>query len=353
MGQSLNGLYVRSYDAPLLRRAGRSMRRREFISFFGTLAVWPLAARAQQSARVKRVGVLIPFENENDPQVRDLWPAFKQRLGELGWVEGRNIQFDVHFTTQNIDQIRAGATEIAARDPNLIFVWSNPGLAAMKQATQTVPVVFVLVSDPVGSGLVTNLARPGGNITGFQNFETAIGGKWLELLKVIAPGVRRVGVLYNQNIPANIEFLRTAQAVAGVVGVTVTPTELHNAADIERVITEFAQDRESGLIVTPNPLNARNKETIIGLAARLHFPAIYPFHVDAEKGGLLSYGFDTVEQHRAAAAYVDRILKGEKPADLPVQAPTKYQFVINLKTAKALGITIPPSILARADEVIE
>ena len=190
----------------------------------------------------------------------------------------------------------------------------------MKQATQTVPVVFVLVSDPVGSGLVTNLARPGGNITGFQNFETAIGGKWLELLKVIAPGVRRVGVLYNQNIPANIEFLRTAQAVAGVVGVTVTPTELHNAADIERVITEFAQDRESGLIVTPNPLNARNNETIIGLAARLHFPAIYPFHVDAEKGGLLSYGFDTVEQHRAAAAYVDRILKGEKPAGRPCSA---------------------------------
>jgi len=330
------------------------MRRREFIAAVGgAAATWPLAARAQQSTRARRIGVLMPFENENDQQVRDLWPAFKQRLAELGWVEGRNIQFDVHFTTQNSDRIRAGAAEIAASGPELIYVWSNPGLAAMKQATQTIPVVFVLVSDPVGSGLVANLARPGGNITGFQNFETDIGGKWLELLKEAAPGVRRVGVLYNQNIPANVEFLRTAQTQSSLVGVTVTPAELHDVADIERVVTEFAQESDSGLIVTPNPLNASNTEVIIGLAARLRLPAIYPFRLNPQKGGLMSYGFDTIEQQRGAATYVDRVLKGEKPADLPVQAPSKYQMVINLKTAKALGLNVPPQLQQRADEVIE
>jgi putative tryptophan/tyrosine transport system substrate-binding protein len=330
------------------------MRRRDFIrGFCGSAVGWPLAARAQQTGRARRIGVLIPFENEDDPQVKDLWPAFKQRLAELGWVVGRNIQFDVHFTTQNIDRIRAGAADIAASGPELIYVWSNPGLAAMKQATQTIPVVFVLVSDPVGSGLVPNLARPGGNITGFQNFETAIGGKWLELLKEAAPGVRRVGVLYNQSIVANVEFLRTAQHESSSVGVTVMPAELHDTADIEHVVTEFAREPDSGLIVTPNPLNARNTEVIIGLAAQLRLPAIYPFRLDPQKGGLMSYGFDTIEQQRRAADYVDRVLKGEKPADLPVQAPTKYQLVINLKTAKALGLDVPLLLQQRADEIIE
>jgi putative tryptophan/tyrosine transport system substrate-binding protein len=330
------------------------MRRRDFIKgFCGLVVGWPLVARAQQAGRARRIGVLIPFENENEPFARDLWPAFKQRLAELGWVVGRNIQFDVHFTTQNIERIRAGAAEIAASGPELIYVWSNPGLAAMKQATQSIPIVFVLVSDPVGSGLVANLAHPGGNITGFQNFETGIGGKWLELLKEVAPGVRRVGLVYNQNIPANVDFLRTAQALSGTVGVTVSATELHDAADIERVFTDFAQEPDGGLIVTPNPLNARNNEMIIGLAARLRLPAIYPFHLDAEKGGLVSYGFDTMEQQRGAAAYVDRVLKGEKPADLPIQAPSKYQLVINLKTAKALGLAISRDVLLVADEVIE
>jgi putative tryptophan/tyrosine transport system substrate-binding protein len=330
------------------------MRRRDFIrGFCGSAVGWPLAARAQQSGRARRIGVLIPFENEDDPQVKDLWPAFKQRLAELGWVVGRNIQFDVHFTTQNIDRIRAGAADLAASGPELIYVWSNPGLAAMKQATQTIPVVFVLVSDPVGSGLVANLARPGGNITGFQNFETAIGGKWLELLKEAAPGVRRVGALYNQSIVANVEFLRTAQHESSSVGVTVMPAELHDTAGIEHVVTEFAREPDSGLIVTPNPLNARNTEVIIGLAAQLRLPAIYPFRLDPQKGGLMSYGFDTIEQQRGAADYVDRVLKGEKPADLPVQAPTKYQLVINLKTAKALGLDVPLLLQQRADEIIE
>ena len=330
------------------------MRRREFITLLGTtVAIWPAAARAQQSARIRRVGVLIPFENENDPQVRDLWPAFKQRLGELGWIEGRKIQFDLHFTTQNIDRIRTGAAEIAASAPDLIYVWSNPGLTALKQATQTIPIVFVQVSDPAGSGLVANLARPGGNITGFQNFETAIGGKWLELLKEIAPGVRRVAVVYNQKIAANVAFLHTAEAASASMGVTVAAMDLQDVAGIEPAFTAFAQAPNGGLILTPNPLNARNTEVISVLAARLHLPAIYPFRLDPVKGGLLSYGFDTLEQQRGAAAYVDRVLKGEKPANLPVQAPTKYQLVINLKTAKALGLDVSLQMQQRADEVIE
>jgi ABC-type uncharacterized transport system substrate-binding protein len=330
------------------------MRRREFILLLGVALVgWPLAARAQHGAGIRRIGVLIPFENENDPQVRELWPAFKQGLRKLGWVEDRNIQFDVHFTTQNIDRIRRGAAEIAASAPDLIYVWSNPGLAAIKQATQTIPVVFVLVSDPVGSGLVTNLARPGGNITGFQNFETAIGGKWLELLKEIAPHVRRVAVVYNQKIPANVAFLNTAEAVSASMGVKVTAMDLQDVAAIEPTFAAFAQVLDGGLILTPNPLNSRNTELISGLAARLHLPAIYPFHLDSEKGGLLSYGFDTAEQQRGAATYVDRILKGEKPANLPVQAPTKYELVINLKTAKSLGLNVSSQMQQRADQLIE
>jgi putative ABC transport system substrate-binding protein len=330
------------------------MRRREFILLLGVALVgWPLAARAQHGAGIRRIGVLIPFENENDPQVRELWPAFKQGLRKLGWVEDRNIQFDVHFTTQNIDRTRRGAAEIAASAPDLIYVWSNPGLAAIKQATQTIPVVFVLVSDPVGSGLVTNLARPGGNITGFQNFETAIGGKWLELLKEIAPHVRRVAVVYNQKIPANVAFLNTAEAVSASMGVKVTAMDLQDVAAIEPTFAAFAQVLDGGLILTPNPLNSRNTELISGLAARLHLPAIYPFHLDSEKGGLLSYGFDTAEQQRGAATYVDRILKGEKPANLPVQAPTKYELVINLKTAKALGLNVSSQMQQRADQLIE
>jgi putative ABC transport system substrate-binding protein len=316
-------------------------------------ATCPLAGRAQQSERVRRIGVLIPFNNADDPTVRQYWSAFKQRLYELGWVEGRNIQFDVHFTTQDVDRIRAGAAELAASVPELIVVWSNPGLAALKLTTQTIPIVFALVGDPVGSGLVTNLAHPGGNITGFQNFEPAMGGKWLELLKEIAPGLRRVGVVHNRNIPANIDLLRSAEAASAAMGITVTPTELHSATDVDRVLTEFAQVPGGGLIVIPNPLNSRNNEAIIGLAARLNLPAIYPFHLDSEKGGLVSYGFDALEQQRGIATYVSRILKGEKPGDLPIQAPTKYQLVINLKAAKALGLDVSPQLQQRADEVIE
>jgi putative ABC transport system substrate-binding protein len=330
------------------------MRRRAFIKLAGAaIVVSPLCAQAQQAARMRRIGVLLPFDNENDGPVRQLWPAFKERLAQLGWIDGRNIRIDVHFTTQDTDRIRVGATELVATAPELIVVWSNPGLAAIKDATHSIPVVFALVGDPIGSGLVASLARPGGNITGFQNFEPTAGGKWLELLKEIMPGLRRVGLVYNQNIPANVDFLRVAQGLAASVGVTVTAIELHDAADIERVLTEFAQEPNGGLIVTPNPLNSKNNQTITELAARLHLPSIYPFRLDAEKGGLVSYAFDTIEQQRGVATYVDRVLKGEKPADLPVQAPTKYQLVINLRTAKALGLNVSPQLEQRADEVIE
>jgi putative ABC transport system substrate-binding protein len=316
-------------------------------------ATWPLAGRAQQSERVRRIGVLLPFDNATDPQARQLLPAFKQQLGELGWVEGRNIQFDVHFATEDTGRIRVSAAELVATAPELVVVWSNPGLAALKRATQTIPIVFALVGDPVGSGLVTNLAHPGGNITGFQNFEPTMGGKWLELLQQIAPSLRRAGVLYNQSIPANVDLLRNAQAAATLMGMTIAATELHDVTEIERTLTEFAQVSNSGLIVMPNPFNSRNNEAIIGLAARLHLPAIYPFHLDSQKGGLVSYGFDTVEQQRGTATYVSRILKGEKAGDLPVQAPTKYQLVINLKAAKALGLDVSLQLQQRADEVIE
>ncbi len=330
------------------------MRRREFITILGGAAAgWPLAAHAQRCDRVRRIGVLLPFDDEHNPVVQQLWPAFKQRLRDLGWSEGCNIRFDIHFTSQNMERIRSGAAELVASAPDLIVVWSNPGMATLKQATQTIPIVFALVGDPVESGFVANLARPGGNITGFQNFETATGGKWLELLREIAPAVRRVGVVYNQNIAANVSFLHMLEAASAPIGMAVTAIELHEVVAIEPALTAFAREPNSGLIVTPNPLISSNSEMIIGLAARLHLPAIYPFRLFTDRGGLISYGFDTIEQQRGVAVYVDRVLKGEKPADLPVQAPTKYQLVINLKTAKALSLNVSLQLQQRADEVIE
>jgi putative tryptophan/tyrosine transport system substrate-binding protein len=327
------------------------LRRREFLYVIGATLTLPIVAHGQQ--KLRRIGVLLPFDDEHDPQVVQLWPAFTQRMQELGWSEGRNVHYDLRFATQDADRIRKAAVDLVTSAPDLIYVWANPALASLKQATRTIPIIFAQVSDPVGSGYVTNLARPGENISGFQNFETAIGGKWLELLKEIAPSVHRVGVLYNQNIPANVAFLHTAEAVSASMGTTVIPIELHEAAAIESALATFAQKPNGGLIVTPNPLNATNHELIPALAARLHLPAIYPFHLFAFSGGLASYGFDTIEQQRGAAGYVDRVLKGEKPSDLPVQAPTKYQLVVNLKTAKALGLTISTQLQQRADEVIE
>ncbi len=329
------------------------MRRRDFINFLSvTTVAWPISLHAQQVERPRQIAILIPFRDD-EPQVKARLTAFKQRLHELGWIEGRNIRFEYRFTVQDAERIRTAAEELVALGPDVIVAWSNTTVVILQKATQTIPIVFVGASDPVESGFVTNLARPGGNITGFQNFEAEIGGKWLDLLKEIAPAVRRVAFAHSPNISANVVFVQTAEAASASLGVTMTRAAVQSIADIEHVLTDFAKEPNGGLILAPFPLVATNQDRIIALASDLHLPAIYPFRYFATNGGLASYGFDPVEPHRRAAAYVDRILKGEKPGDLPVQAPTRYELVINLKTAKALGLAVPPTLLARADEVID
>jgi putative tryptophan/tyrosine transport system substrate-binding protein len=328
------------------------MRRREFIILLGGVAAWPYAARAQQPGKVRRIGVLIPF-SENDPEVQARLAAFKQRLQDLGWTDGRNVRIDYRFTDENTERIRIGAGELVAVAPDVIVVYANPAVAVLRQATRVIPIVFAQVSDPVGSGFVPSLARPGGNITGFHNFEPAIGGKWLEVLKQIAPGVRRVAVVHNPDIAANVAFLRAAEAASTSLGVTVTAADVRAAADIESALTAFAREPNGGLIVVPNPINLTSRELIIASAARQGLPAIYPFHYYPTSGGLVSYGFDPIEQSSGAASYVDRILRGTNPGELPVQLPTKYRLVINLKTAKALGLDVSLQLQQRADELIE
>ena len=330
------------------------MRRRDFVTLLSGAAVaWPIAAQAQQPERTRRIGLLAPYNDDRDTRVQAYLPAFKQRLHKLGWIEGRNIRFDYRFTGQDAERIRVGAEELIALAPDIIVVWANPAAAILWRATQTIPIVFTTVSDPVGGGFVANLAHPGGNITGFQNFETAIGGKWLEVLKEIAPKVRRVAFVYSPEISAHVAFMHAAEAASSSLGMTVTAAGVRNAADIESALTAFAKEPNGGLIVAPSPLIATGQDLIIALAVRLHLPAIYPFRYFCTNGGLVSYGFDPVEQQRGAALYVDRILKGEKPGDLPVQAPTKYNLVINLKTAKELGLVVSLQLQQRADEVIE
>lgn len=330
------------------------MRRREFVKLLGgATVVWPLATEAQQMRRVRRVGLLIPFIDDREPVVKEYLSAFRQRLHELGWDDGRNIRLDQRFTGQVPERLRAGAGELIALAPDIIVVWANPAAAIVQKATQTIPIVFVTVSDPVGGGFVTNLPHPGGNITGFQNFETAIGGKWLQLLKEIAPGVRHMAFVYSPEISAHVAFLHAAAAASTSFGVTVTAVGVRGAAEIEPALREFAKAADGGLIVAPSPFNTTNQTLLLGLAAELRLPAIYPFRYFAENGGLASYGFETIEQHRSAASYVDRILKGEKPGNLPVQAPTKYDLIINLKTAHVLGLNVSPQLQQRADRVIE
>jgi putative tryptophan/tyrosine transport system substrate-binding protein len=329
------------------------MQRRQFITFLGAGIGWSVAARAQQPGRVRRAGVLIPFPDD-EALVKEYIRAFTQRLHELGWDEGRNIRFDLRFTGQMPERMRAGADELVALRPDIIVVWANPAAAIVQKATQTIPIVFIAVSDPIGGGFVTNLARPGGNITGFQNFETAIGGKWLQVLKEIAPGVRHVAFLHSPDISAHVAFMQTAEAASTSLGMTVTSAGVRTVADIETALRAFAKKVDGGgLIVAPSPLNTTNQALILALASELRLPGVYPFRYFAQNGGLASYGFNPIEQHRGAASYVDRILKGEKPGDLPVQAPTKYDLVINLKTAKALGFNVSPQLQQRADEVIE
>jgi putative ABC transport system substrate-binding protein len=329
------------------------VKRREFITLLGgAAAAWPRVACAQQRDRIRRIGLLSPFA-ENDLETQARLAAFKRRLQDLGWTDGGNLRIDYRFSGGNMDRARGAAAELIALAPDVLVAYANPAVSALKPVTSTIPIVFTQVSDPVGSGFVTNLARPGGNITGFHSFEPAIGGKWLELLKQVAPGLRRVAVVHDPNIAANVAFLRAAEAGSSAFRMTVTAAPVRDGADIERTVTAFAQEPDGGLIVAPAPPTFDRRDLIIALAEKLRLPTIYAYRFFVKSGGLISYGFEGIEQFQQAAAYVDRILRGANPADLPLQLPTKYQLVINLKAAKAIALSIPESFLLRADEVIE
>ena len=329
------------------------MNRREFITLLGSAtAAWPLAARAQQGKRMPRVGALMPYA-ENDPQVQARNMAFLQELQHLGWTIGSNVEIDYRWSAGREDDTRKYAAELVALAPDVIFVSGSTGVAPLQRATSTVPIVFALVPDPVGAGFVESLAQPGGNITGFMPFEYGIGAKWLELLKEIAPNITRAAVVRDPVITAGIGLWAAIASVSRSVGIEVSPVNVVSAGEIERAITAFARKERGGLIVTGSALAVVHRDLIIALAARHRLPAIYNDRYYAVAGGLMAYGPNDVEQFRLAATYVDRILRGEKPTDLPVQAPTKYELVVNLKTARALGLTVPDTLLARADEVIE
>ena len=327
--------------------------RRKFLAALGTAgAVWPLAARAQQREKMRRIGVLLPFA-ANDGQAQARNAAFLQGLQQLGWTVGYNVQIDYRWSAGSADETRKDAAELIALTPDVILTSGTAGVGPLLQANRKIPVVFVNVGDPVGAGYVDTLARPGGNATGLLLFEYRISGKWLELLKEIAPGVTRVAVIRDPAISAGIGQWSAIQALAPSVGVEVSPVNVSDTDDIERAVTAFARFAKGGLIVTGSALTVMHRDLIITLAARHKLPAVYYERYYVAAGGLMSYGPDLLDQFRSAAGYVDRILKGEKPAELPVQAPTKYQLIINLKTAKALGLTVPDTLLARADEVIE
>jgi putative tryptophan/tyrosine transport system substrate-binding protein len=328
------------------------MKRREFITVLGGAAAWPLAARAQERERLRRIGVILPAVAD-DPVWQARLGAFLQALALLGWTIGRNVHIDTRWATSNAADIRRHAAEMAALAPDIILAGGTSALEPLLQATRTVPIVFTLGNDPVGSGSVDSLARPGGNATGFMSFEFSMAGKWLELLKEIAPSVTRVAVLRDTSQAFATSQFATIQAMAPSLRVEVTPINMRNAAEIEQSVESFARSPDGGLIPASSAAALRHRDLIITLAARHKLPAVYWDRFFVATGGLTSYGPDLVDQFRQAAGYVDRILKGEKPGDLPVQAPTKYELVINLKTAKALGLEVPPTLLARADEVIE
>jgi ABC-type uncharacterized transport system substrate-binding protein len=329
------------------------MRRRAFIGALGAAALtWPLTSRAQQPDRMRRIGVLVGASADGmDAQARHA--TFLQGLQQLGWTDGRNVRIDARWGAANADDIRKYAAELVALAPDVILAAGNAPVERLLQATRAVPIVFVIVLDPVGSGIVNSLSQPGGNATGFMQFEYSLTAKWLELLKQIAPGVTRAAVLRDSTIAAGIGQFAVIQSVARSVGVEVSPINGRDAPEIERAIVAFARTSNGGLIVTSSALAGVHRDLIITLAARHKLPAVYSNRASVTGGGLISYGADLVDQYRRAARYVDRILKGEKPADLPVQAPTRYELIINLKTAKALGLDVPLSMLARADEVIE
>jgi putative ABC transport system substrate-binding protein len=328
------------------------MKRREVIGLIAGSAIWPLAARAQQPERVRRIGVLAPGVASH-PENQNRMAAFQQGLRELGWTDGRNLGIEYRWAGGGVDGMRSAAAELVALAPDVIFAVGSAVMGALHQATHTVPIVFAVVVDPVGAGYVDNLARPGGNVTGFLLFEYGIAGKWLELLKQIAPPVTRAAVMRDPSASGGIGQWAVIQAMGPSAGVELSLINIRDAGELERDITAFARLPNGGLIVTANPLATQHRELIIRLAGDRKLPAVYFERYFVAGGGLISYGPLIADQYRRAAGYVDRILKGEKPGDLPVQAPTKYDLAINLKTAKALGIDVPPALLARADEVIE
>jgi putative tryptophan/tyrosine transport system substrate-binding protein len=327
------------------------MRRREFIAALGSTAAWPLAARAQQRESTRRISIIMN-QAADDAEGPVRVAAFEQALQKLGWTPGRNIQIDYRWAAGDIARAQQYAAELVALRPDVILAAGGFGVERLLQATRSIPIVFISVLDPVGAGYVESLARPGGNATGLINFEYAIGGKWLELLKEISPSVNRIAVLRDPSIPSGSGQLGAIQGAASSLGLEVRPIDARNVGDLDRVVTAFATLR-SGLVVTASAPTLVHRQLIVTLAARNKLPAVYPYRYFAEAGGLISYGPATSGLFGGAATYVDRILKGEKPADLPVQAPTTYELAINLKTAKAIGLTVPPTLLARADEVIE
>jgi putative ABC transport system substrate-binding protein len=329
------------------------MRRREFITLLGGAAeAWPLAARAQQPDRLRRIG-FVTVNDESDPEPQLLVAAFRKGLEEFGWTDGRNIRIDYRFGGGDATLMPKLAKELVELRPDMIVAATTTAATAVRQLTLSIPIVFVQVPDPVAAGFVTNLARPDGNITGFTNFEFSIGGRWLQVIKECAPGVSRVAVVFDPANPAWAAYMRTIETAAPSFNVHLTPAGVRDAAEIETNFTAFAREPNGALVVLPSPVNTQQRETIIAMAARHRLPAVYPYRYFVTNGGLMSYGVDLPDLYKQAASYVDRLLKGAKPADLPVQLPTKFEFIINLKTAKALGLTVPPTLLATADEVIE
>ena len=328
------------------------MRRREFLGVLGSAAAMPLAARAQQSERVRRIGVLIS-QAADDSEMEASLTGFRQGLERLGWLEGSNVRIDTRFAHGNLDQTQVHAKELIALQPDVILAHSTPVAFTLQRESRAIPIVFVNVSDPVGSGLVASLARPGSNLTGLLMYEASIVGKWLAMLKEIAPRMARAAFVANPKISTYEYYLRTAKAIAPSLAIELVPSPIETASDIERAIELFAREPNGGLFLPPNTTNNVHRALIIALAARHRLPAVYAFRFFVADGGLMSYAIDQVDMFRQTASYVDRILRGANPADIPVQAPTKFKTTLNLKTAKALGLTVPPGMLVAADEVIE
>ena len=329
------------------------MKRREFIAGLGSAVAWPMVARAQQGERVRRIGLLMNFP-EADTEGNARLVAFLQRMRELGWSDGHNLKLESRWSGADIDRMRTFAREIVVQQPDLIVAVGTPATSAVMRETSTIPILFTQVSDPVGGGLVTNLARPGGNVTGFTLFEFSIGSKWLQTIKEIAPNVTRVAVLFNPTTaPYAPLYLRSVEDGASSFAVDFSTLPLQDAVELEPTIKTFAATPNSALLVLTDTFTTVNRDRIIALAAEYRLPALYPYRFFAQSGGLVSYGVDTLEQYPRAAAYADRVLKGAKPGDLPIQQPINFELVINAQTARMLGLTVPPSLLARADEVIE